>query len=183
MRASRARTVAFCAYCGANLQADDKFCPGCGQPVGQGAAGPPSAKPKRSSLWLWLIPASVVLAFVAGVVGLVRLGEKSERQPQESTPDLSTSAVYGILVESYMPNPVTMEEHSSRENIFAGHWLSFREAQSRCGSGNCYYLSFRFDTIDAQGTSHEVECEWDIDATRRTATPRNPQARYYWTHK
>jgi hypothetical protein len=50
-----------------------------------------------------------------------------------------------------------------------------------CEGDNCYYLEYAFQIVDAQGTAHDVKCEWDVDSHRRTAAPRNEQARYYWT--
>jgi len=63
----------------------------------------------------------------------------------------------------------------------SGH--AFREAASRCPSGNCYYVEYGFNVIDNQGKSNDVTCEWDVDATQHSVTPRNAQARYYWMEK
>jgi len=100
---------------------------------------------------------------------------------KKPTQELSTKEVGAILLQSYAPS---LNMLNQGVDVSAGRWFSFQEGQTvRCGSDNCYYLSYQFNIIDAQGKSHDVECEWDIDSTSRTAIPRNPQARYYWMPK
>jgi hypothetical protein len=40
-------------------------------------------------------------------------------------------------------------------------------------SGNCWYVDYAFQIVDAQGFAHEVKREWDVDVMQHTAVPKN----------
>jgi hypothetical protein len=106
--------------------------------------------------------------------------ESTEQKPAvQRSPDLTAQQVGGILFEHYVPS---LNMVNAGVDVSSGHWYSAREGNAaNCESDECYYLEYAFQIVDAQGTAHEVKCEWDIDSHGRTATPRNEQARYYWT--
>lgn len=108
------------------------------------------------------------------------LSDPTRGRPQPKA-NLSGPPINGILWESYRPS---FNMLNAGVDVSAGRFESFQEGQtSNCTTADCYYLSYSFDIVDATGTSHDVECEWDVDVATRTATPRNAQARYYWAHR
>ena|SRR5579864_7310651 len=52
---------------------------------------------------------------------------------------------------------------------------------ANCVDSNCYRLEYSFNIISLDGSTHTAECYWDVDATRKLATPLNGYARYYFT--
>jgi hypothetical protein len=179
--------MAFCAYCGSNLRAEARFCTDCGRETGAPATKilPATQRTWKQSTFFWLT-CSVVVFFI--LVRLIMAFAPNYSPPQEpqgadggaqKSRDLTQEQVGNILFQHYMPSPNML---NAGVDISSGHWYSTREGRTaRCDGDNCYYLEYRFQIVDAQGNSHDVKCEWDVDAADRTATPRNEQARYYWT--
>jgi hypothetical protein len=67
--------------------------------------------------------------------------------------------------------------------VNTGHWDAFKEGTTVRCSGDCWYVEYDFQIVDAEGKAHQVRCERDVDMAAHTAVPRNEQAQYYWTSK
>jgi hypothetical protein len=100
-------------------------------------------------------------------------------QPQDTAEN--RQAVAAIVRESYVPSVAMM--NPGVDAINSGWWDAYSESSTRCNSGDCYYVSYGFQIVDAQGSTHAVKCEWDVDRSQRMATPRNEQANYYWMRR
>jgi zinc ribbon protein len=182
----------YCQNCGSILQPDANFCGKCGRgskSVGttSGSSKYATPAPSRLPTFVWLL-IGILCVMILGSLGssLVphdathKAPERLEQKPAVAkSPDLTAQQVGSILFEHYMPS---LKMLNAGIDVSSGRWYSVREGSAvNCEGDNCYYLEYAFQIVDAQGTAHDVKCEWDVDSHRRTATPRNEQARYYWT--
>jgi zinc-ribbon domain len=182
----------YCQNCGSIIQPDANFCGKCGFSSKSAATASSSSQcltpaPTKLPTFVWLI-IGFLCVMILGSVGSSfilndathRLQEPSERKPSiQNNPDLTAQQVGSVLFEHYMPS---LNVANAGVDVSSGHWYSVREGSAvNCEGENCYYLEYTFQIVDAQGIEHEVKCKWDVDSHGRTATPRNEQARYYWT--
>jgi hypothetical protein len=143
--------------------------------------------PRKMPTFVWLLIGFLCVMTLGSVARAVILSDATRKQRESTeqkaaaqrTPDLTAEQVGSILSEHYMPS---LNMVNAGVDVSSAHWYSAREGNAaNCESDDCYYLEYAFQIVDAQGTAHQVKCEWDIDSHDRTATPRNEQARYYWT--
>ncbi len=169
----------FCTQCGTKLETDAKFCPSCGQAVSQGqvASVVLLAKPKHRPLTWYVGLALIVFACWGGLSYFGGGRDDLLRTQAKDTPERQHAAI-SVVIASYTFSDYARTPTPDLSN--SGRWNAFSESSDRCNSGNCYYVSYHFQIVDGEGDAHEVECDWDVDLTHRTAVPRNAQARHYF---
>lgn len=131
----------------------------------------PTGTQKRI-FWVKLVLFAFLLLGVASLRSITSPTTEPSNQASTSQDSAqNTQAATGIVLDDYM--------FSSTVPIHSSNWRVFGESPSRCNSGDCDYVEYDFSIIDAQGTSHEEKCAWDVDFIQRTATPRGQRAKWY----
>lgn len=189
-------TNAFCTQCGARLHPEAKFCRACGARTLQTPTSSAHVTAPRSpKAWAW--------AF-GGFIALLILGDIADRLPNNKTnvpspvgvnsatdkkPEVPIETLISIINGSYedeRPSPPTDDpfERMSLEKWRDAKWASSRQPKTaNCIDDDCYRAQLTFNIMGLNGDTRVAECDFDVDATRKLATPLNGYAKYYFKPK